>query len=191
MTQLLNIWLCWNYFKSLTPSIQAYWSQWKFGVGSKSSEWSLYLLKTSLRHWKPRLQFALLCLALISSWEYWTVLKLFKFTLKHKKGKKRRISSKVCLTLKSSCMKKSLRLLWKLCKGNDWQVRVRLICRTNAQSDHKSLWNRFSERCISPSNDYRENKKKKKKDCSKSVQVNVQAENHKEEHLCLASAWQM
>lgn len=67
------------------------------------------------------------------------------------------------LTLKSSFMKKSLRLLWKLCKGNDWQARVGLICRTNAQSDHKSPWNRFSERCISPSNDYRENKIKKKK----------------------------
>lgn len=69
----------------------------------------------------------------------------------------------MCLTLKSSCMKKSLRLLWKLCKGNDWQATVGLICRTNAQSDHKSPWNTFSEGCISPWNDYRKNKIKKKK----------------------------
>lgn len=123
----------------------------------------LYLLKTSPRHWKPGPKFALLCLALISAWEYCTVLRLFKFTLKHKKKeKKRRISSKVCLTLKSSFMKKSLRFLWKLCRGNDWQARVGLICRTNAQSDHKPPWKRFSERCISPSNDYREKKILKK-----------------------------
>ena len=131
---------CWNDFKSLTPSVCARWPWRKFGAGAKSSERSFSKLKTSLGHLNPGLEFALLCLALISAWEGRTVLKLFKFTLGGGKKKKVKwISSKVCLTLKSSCMKNSPRLLWKLCRESDWQTGVGVICRTNAQSDPKSL----------------------------------------------------
>lgn len=102
---------------------------------ARSSKWSSSWQKTSHRHLRSRPQFALLCLALIWAWECGRVLKLFKFTLKKVKW----ISSKVCLTLESFCMKNSPRLLWKLCKWNDWQAGVGVICRTNAQSDPKSL----------------------------------------------------